>query len=368
MTTANLSIEEVAENQDDKEITVNDAITALEDAITEYTAFDLSAGNVSLTAGANLLAYKRNIALKTTGNAVSRDLTLPPVKRAVMVWNAGSATLNVKVGSTTVTVAAGALAWLYVDGTTNGLLSIGVAGGGAVSVDADDVAFDDTGLSITALNVQEALEELDAALGTVGDVTLTGTQTLTNKTLTAPVINSPTGIVKGDVGLGNVDNTSNATERAASATLTNKTINGANNTLTVRLASDVTGTLADANLSSLHQSLINGAVGIYKTGKPDAGEILWEGAVTFALRFPSSLTGSYAKSNTANATSSSVYTLYKNGVSFATITFTSGGSSGSVTAASNTDFAAGDILKVSAPASQDTTLSGVNLTLAFTRL
>lgn len=33
-------------------------------------------------------------------------------------------------------------------------------------------------------------------------------QTLTNKTLTAPVINSPTGIVKGDVGLGNVDNTS----------------------------------------------------------------------------------------------------------------------------------------------------------------
>lgn len=54
--------------------------------------------------------------------------------------------------------------------------------------------------------------------------------TLTNKTLTAPVINSPTGIVKGDVGLGNVDNTSNATERAASATLTNKTMSGTNNT------------------------------------------------------------------------------------------------------------------------------------------
>lgn len=32
------------------------------------------------------------------------------------------------------------------------------------------------------------------------------TQTLTNKTLTAPVINSPTGITKGNVGLGNVDN------------------------------------------------------------------------------------------------------------------------------------------------------------------
>ena len=50
----------------------------------------------------------------------------------------------------------------------------------------------------------------------VGD---TSTQTLTNKTITSPV-----GIVKGDVGLGNVDNTSNITERAATATLTNKTI------------------------------------------------------------------------------------------------------------------------------------------------
>lgn len=35
-------------------------------------------------------------------------------------------------------------------------------------------------------------------------------QTLTNKTLTSPVINSPTGIVKGDVGLGNVDNVADA--------------------------------------------------------------------------------------------------------------------------------------------------------------
>lgn len=52
----------------------------------------------------------------------------------------------------------------------------------------------------------------------------TATQTLTNKTLTSPVINTPTGIVKGDVGLGNVDNTSNATERAAAVTLTNKRI------------------------------------------------------------------------------------------------------------------------------------------------
>ena len=54
--------------------------------------------------------------------------------------------------------------------------------------------------------------------------TLTGSQTLTNKTLTAPAISSPTGLVKADVGLGNVDNTSDATKNSASATLANKTL------------------------------------------------------------------------------------------------------------------------------------------------
>lgn len=37
-------------------------------------------------------------------------------------------------------------------------------------------------------------------------VTLTSTQTLTNKTLTSPTITSPSGLVKSDVGLGNVTN------------------------------------------------------------------------------------------------------------------------------------------------------------------
>lgn len=39
----------------------------------------------------------------------------------------------------------------------------------------------------------------------------TAVRTLTNKTLTSPVINSPTGITKTNVGLSNVDNTSDAT-------------------------------------------------------------------------------------------------------------------------------------------------------------
>lgn len=45
----------------------------------------------------------------------------------------------------------------------------------------------------------------------------TDTQTLTNKTLTSPAITTPTGIVKGDVGLGNVDNTSDANKPVSTA-------------------------------------------------------------------------------------------------------------------------------------------------------
>ena len=63
----------------------------------------------------------------------------------------------------------------------------------------------------------------------------TATQTLGSKTLTTPTINDATiagaafsgtitGLTKTHVGLSNVDNTSDATKNAASATLTNKTL------------------------------------------------------------------------------------------------------------------------------------------------
>lgn len=63
-------------------------------------------------------------------------------------------------------------------------------------------------------------------------VTTDQTQTLTNKTLTAPAINSPTGLVKADVGLSAADNTSDATKNSAVVALTNKTIDADQNTIT----------------------------------------------------------------------------------------------------------------------------------------
>lgn len=55
-------------------------------------------------------------------------------------------------------------------------------------------------------------------------------------------------LVKADVGLGNVDNTSDASKNSATVILTNKTINGSNNTITnVPLSTGVTGVLPIAN-------------------------------------------------------------------------------------------------------------------------
>jgi len=51
-----------------------------------------------------------------------------------------------------------------------------------------------------------------------------GTETLTNKTITTPAISNPTGLDSTDVGLANVNNTSDATKNSATATLTNKSI------------------------------------------------------------------------------------------------------------------------------------------------
>ena len=90
----------------------------------------------------------------------------------------------------------------------------------------------------------------------VGAIGLNTTDTLTNKTLTTPVINNPTGLDSTDVGLANVDNTSDATKNSASVTLTNKTltspvISSISNTGTLTLPTSTDTLLGKATTDTL---------------------------------------------------------------------------------------------------------------------
>ena len=84
-----------------------------------------------------------------------------------------------------------------------------------------------------------------------------------------------------------------------------------------------------------------------------------------ACSFPAGAAGSYAKAGTA-ATGSATVTAYKNGVSFATFVWSASGTSATVTIISATSFAAGDVLTFVGPATADTTLADVGITLAGT--
>jgi len=109
----------------------------------------------------------------------------------------------------------------------------------------------------------------------------------------------------------------------------------------------------------------SGDLALSITGKPAASAYVLNFVVVNAFSLPAGLTGSVAKSGTG-ATSSATFTIYKNGSSIGTIAFAAAGSTGSFTFSSQQSFASGDLLQISAPSSQDTTLANIAITLKGT--
>jgi len=96
------------------------------------------------------------------------------------------------------------------------------------------------------------------------------TETLTNKTITSPVINSPTGIDKSDIGLSNVNNTADELKNVLSATklTTPVTING----ILFNGSSNITIT-DPTKISTSEKAAINGVATLDGFGKIPASQM-----------------------------------------------------------------------------------------------
>jgi hypothetical protein len=112
--TAILLITEVAEAQNAKEITINDAFIRIEDATQRHLAVSL-VGNAATVSAAN---FTSNYTFDCSGHTGAATLNVPLSQRAFAVYNAGSFTVSVGgVTGSRVVVPAGALVDINNDGT-----------------------------------------------------------------------------------------------------------------------------------------------------------------------------------------------------------------------------------------------------------
>lgn len=125
--------------------------------------------------------------------------------------------------------------------------------------------------ALTALGAAPATNDLIF----IDDVSATTSKSMTVANLfTSPAITTPTGIVKGDVGLGNVDNTSDATKNSATATFTNKRITKRTGTTT----SSATPTINTDNVDFYSLTAQAADITSFTTnlsGTPTEGQTLW---------------------------------------------------------------------------------------------
>jgi hypothetical protein len=101
-------------------------------------------------------------------------------------------------------------------------------------------------------------------------------------------------------------------------------------------------------------------------GKPSSGEVVLLFVAPRAFRIPANAAGSYLKAGAA-ATGSSVFSIQKNGTQFLTASVAGAGTTATFSS-SQTDLAAGDVLRITAPATADATLADVAITLVATLL
>jgi hypothetical protein len=177
-------------------------------------------------------------------------------------------------------------------------------------------------ISLGSNTITSTLSQLNSAVSDADVASIAGAETLTNKTLTSPVINTPTGITKTDVGLANVDNTSDANKPVSTAgqtaldlkaNLAGATFTGALSGTSLTLSGDLTinGTTTTINSTTLSvddKNIILGDVETPTDTTADGGGITLKGLTDKTFNWVDA-TDSWTSSEHINLASGKSYSI-----------------------------------------------------------
>ena len=123
----------------------------------------------------------------------------------------------------------------------------------------------------------------------------------------------------------------------------------------------------DVSWTSLPTAYTGYDLPIFSPGTLSANMLVARVLAVRAFSLPSGLSGSRATAGTA-ATAETIISLQKDTTEVGTVTFGAGSSTGVLAMASQTSWASGDLLRLVGPATPDTTLSDISISLMGTRL
>lgn len=164
-TTTKLNIGLIDTNQSQKEVTANEAIQALENAITETLDVECTDST-----GGNIVAdddYRECICLRliagSPGPATTVEVELPAIKRAILVRNECGEDADVYCAGdlSVVTVANGATALLYNDGTTVRNVAGGSSSGATTFLGLTDAPASYSGAALKQVRVNAGATGLE---------------------------------------------------------------------------------------------------------------------------------------------------------------------------------------------------------------
>lgn len=370
-----LSIPQVAAGQSQKEVTMNDAVSFLEQAMSRKASIDLTAGNVTLTE----TQITRNVLLRFSGHTVPRTVTIPatmtsnsqPTQRFFAVQNDGTSTGTVTIGGpsgTSVTIQIASTAVIFYDGSNavamNAAASTGVYQLLSEKGNANGYAsLDGTG--------KVPSSQLPSAV--TGTLAFQGSWDANANT---PTITSSVGTlgyyyIVGTAGTTTIDGISSwaiGDQIVFDGTVWKKIDNsvGNENTANKNVANGYAGLDSNAKvpwtrLPTEAQQIILGG---YFPGRYSAGQQLWRMKAVFDFTIAANIAGSTANVDTADRpAASAAVTIKKNGTTAATITFGTGSDDATFSTQAQISVAAGDIVTIVAPATADANLGNMAIAI-----